>query len=223
MSSMTFGQLVESQQDSKQSLELAIAADYKITFGKHKGMNLSMLMEQQSSYCGWLLDQETSKNENFNLTVNYLKLLNAKKNLDEATAAELDAVIAADQEMIDDMDKAEGGVMIDGVPAVEGEPVLISIDPATSEPTGNSEDLANGLLMGTVTDLLEQVNQGDLSFEFGETDIDTWFKLVKDNEAGIENFVIIETKHSKTSNNQRIKKVIHSMNNFKEMKGVLNA
>ena len=46
---------------------------------------------------------------------------------------------------------------------------------------------------------------------------------MKDNEAGIENFVIIETMQSDMHNSQRIKKVIHSMNNLKEMKGVLNA
>lgn len=215
MSSMTFGQLVESQMDSQQSLELAIASDYKIAFGKHKGMTLSLLMEQQTGYCNWLLKQETSKNENFNLTVNYLKLL-----------------IAADQEMEAAADEAMGGVVVNGVPLVEGEPVLLAVDPAKKHEgipefinvdPAKKDEIPNGLLMGTVTDLLEQVSQGDLSFEFGKEDIDTWFELVKDNEAGIENFVIIETMQSDMHNSQRIKKVIHSMNNLKEMKGVLNA
>ncbi len=224
MSSMTFGKLVEAQQGKVQeSLELAVASDYEIPFGKHKGMTLSLLMEQQHSYCMWLINQEESKNKYFNETCKNIKI-----------------ILAADQAEI------EGGVIdlgaennwkkkVDGVELVAGEPIVINVDPAKghnsgivvedlseNKPIGNSEDIANGLLMGKLSDLLAQVSLGDLSFEFGEADIDVWLKLVSElDNHGIDAFVVIATKHSKDSNNQRIKKIIPNTKNLKALKGVL--
>lgn len=224
MSSMTFGQLVDTQMKSQESLELAIASDFVIPFGKHKGMNLSMLMEEQNGYCQWLLKQEPSKNEKFNETVKYLKMLIMDK-----------------EETENPLMKIEGNIMpppivkIDGVEAIAGEKVVLKIDPENPEengiyvsdlsenkPIGNSEDIANGLLMGKLSDILAQVSVGDLSFEFGEADIDVWFKLCSElDNHGIDAFVVIVTKHSKDSNNQRIKKIIPNTKNLKALKGVI--
>ena len=124
---------------------------------------------------------------------------------------------------------------VDGVELVAGEPIVINVDPAKghnsgivvedlseNKPIGNSEDIANGLLMGKLSDLLAQVSLGDLSFEFGEADIDVWLKLVSElDNHGIDAFVVIATKHSKDSNNQRIKKIIPNTKNLKALKGVL--
>ncbi len=216
MTSMTFGQLVEKQKLQDPSADLVKAGEYEIPFGKHKGTNLAMLMEQQSSYCLWLIKQEESKNKYFNETCNNIKI-----------------ILAADQAEI------EGGVIdlgaennwkkkVDGVELVAGEKAVLHIDPANPEENGvyetmgNHKDIANGLLMGKLSDLLAQVSLGDLSFEFGEADIDVWLKLVSElDNHGIDAFVVIATKHSKDSNNQRIKKIIPNTKNLKALKGVL--
>lgn len=208
---MTFGELVKSQMELEPSSDLVNAANYEIPFGKHKGMTLSLLMEQQHSYCMWLINQEESKNPNFNQTCENIKIL-----------------LAADQAEV------EGGLMIDGVEVVAGEPVVIGVDPAKdhntnivvedlseNKPTGNSYEIANGLLMGKLSDILAQVSEGEISFEFGEADIDSWLMMVKELDKGIDAFVIIETKHSKDSNNQRIKKIIPQVMTLKAKKGVL--
>lgn len=222
MTSLTFGQLVEKQQMQDPSSDVVKAAAYVIQFGKHKGTNLSMLMEQQLSYCMWLIKQEESKNTYFNETCKNIKIL-----------------LAADQSAI------EGGVIdlgaeypnklkVDGVELVAGEKAVLKIDPVKDdfakdsdtngvyETMGNQADIANGLLMGKLSDLLAQVSLGDLSFEFGEADIDVWLKLVSElDNHGIDAFVVIATKHSKDSNNQRIKKIIPNTKNLKALKGVL--
>lgn len=207
MTSMTFGQLVEKQQLLDPSHDVVKASEYEIPFGKHKGMTLSLLMEQQHSYCMWLINQEESKNKYFNETCNNIKLL-----------------IEQDEKDANPLMK----MTVDGVELVEGEKAILHIDPANPEENGvyetmgNHADLANGLLMGKLSDLLAQVTLGDLSFEFGEADIDVWLKLVSEFEHHkIDAFVVIATKHSKDSNNQRIKKIIPNHKNLKALKGVI--
>ena len=227
MTAMTFGQLVEKQKLLDPSHDVVKAAEYEIPFGKHKGTNLSMLMEQQHSYCMWLINQEESKNKYFNETCNNIKIL-----MDNQSAIE-GGVIESD--VIDLGAENNWKKKVDGVELVAGEPIVINVDPAKghnsgivvedlseNKPIGNSEDIANGLLMGKLSDLLAQVSLGDLSFEFGEADIDVWLKLVSElDNHGIDAFVVIATKHSKDSNNQRIKKIIPNTKNLKALKGVL--
>jgi len=234
MSSMTFGKLVEAQQGKVQdSLELAVASDYEIPFGKHKGMTLSLLMEQQHSYCMWLINQEESKNKYFNETCKNIKIILA------ADQAEIEGGVIDLGAENNFTKKVEGGypssgnmmpppLKVDGVPLVEGlghVHVDFAKDSDTNgvyETMGNQADIANGLLMGKLSDLLAQVSLGDLSFEFGEADIDVWLKLVSElDNHGIDAFVVIATKHSKDSNNQRIKKIIPNTKNLKALKGVL--
>ena len=229
MTAMTFGQLVEKQKLLDPSHDVVKAAEYEIPFGKHKGTNLSMLMEQQHSYCMWLINQEESKNKYFNETCNNIKILMDNQSAIEGGVIESDVIDLG----------AENGypnkLKVDGVELVAGEPIVINVDPAKghnsgivvedlseNKPIGNSEDIANGLLMGKLSDLLAQVSLGDLSFEFGEADIDVWLKLVSElDNHGIDAFVVIATKHSKDSNNQRIKKIIPNTKNLKALKGVL--
>ncbi len=208
MTSLTFGQLVAKQQMQDPSADAVKAGEYEIPFGKHKGMNLSMLMEQQHSYCMWLINQAESKNKHFNDTCNNIKIL-----------------IYEDEKIANPL------MTVDGVELVEGEPMVINIDPAKPgadssgvyeiDPVKNEGKIPDGLLMGKISDLLEQVTIGDLSFEFGEADIDVWFKLAKELDNGIDSFVIIQTKISDTSDNQRIKKVIPQVMTLKAKKGVL--
>jgi uncharacterized protein (DUF3820 family) len=229
---MTFGQLVDTQMKSQESLELAIASDFVIPFGKHKGMNLSMLMEEQNGYCQWLLKQEPSKNEKFNETVKYLKMLIIDKEETENPLMTFEGGVI---DLGAENKEVTKKLKVDGVELVAGEKAVLKIDPENPEengiyvsdlsenkPIGNSEDIANGLLMGKLSDLLAQVSLGDLSFEFGEADIDVWFKLCSElDNHGIDAFVVIATKHSKDSNNQRIKKIIPNTKNLKVLKGVI--
>jgi len=241
MSSMTFGKLVEAQQGKVQeSLELAVASDYEIPFGKHKGMTLSLLMEQQHSYCMWLINQEESKNKYFNETCKNIKIILAADQA-EIEGGVIDLGAENPNKKVEGGYPSSGNMMppkpeiiqaeidkIDGVPLVEGlghVHVDFAKDSDTNgiyETMGNQADIANGLLMGKLSDLLAQVSLGDLSFEFGEADIDVWLKLVSELENhGIDAFVVISTKHSKDSNNQRIKKIIPNTKNLKALKGVL--
>ena len=182
MTAVTFGQLVQNQVDSKESqesLEIAAASNWEIPFGKHKGMTLSLLMEQQAGYCNWIVTQDPSKNEAFNLTANYLKLL-----------------MAADQAEMD------GGV-------------VVAIDPSSQD--GDTHgiyvvknpdyELPLGFISGLVSDLLKQVNENDLTFNFNSTDVNIWLKLVKElQENEVDVFLMIETTVNKT-HPQRIKRV----------------
>ena len=56
------------------SADVVNAAASEIASVKHKGMNLSMLLEQQHSYCIWLINQEQSKNKKFNDAFEYIKI-----------------------------------------------------------------------------------------------------------------------------------------------------
>ena len=221
MSGLTFGQLVEHQQSATLSDDVVSAAAYEIPFGKHKGMTLMKLIEHEHSYCQWLLSQEESKNPNFNKTCENIKfLLDADKGVGQGG-------FLADGNMMPPQAKPKEALKVDGVELVAGEPVVIAVDPAKEEPTpmvvttGNSEDIANGLLMGKLSDILAKVSEGEISFEFAEADIDRWLMMVAELDKGIDAFVIIETKHSKTSNNQRIKKIIPQVMMLKAKKGVI--
>jgi len=205
MTSLTFGQLVEQQQKLQDpSDDVVKAAEYVIDFGKHKGMNLSMLMEQQHSYCMWLLNQEESKNVKFNETVTNLKILIEQ---DEKDANPLMTMT------------------VDGVELVEGEKAILHIDPANPEENGvyqidPPKKTLEGLMMGKISDLLDQVANHDLTFDFSETDIDIWFKLVKEKEENNDCFIVIETVGAKHPHAQRIKKVI-TLTNLNKAKWVL--
>lgn len=247
MTAMTFGQLVEKQKLLDPSHDVVKAAEYVIQFGKHKGTNLSMLMEQQHSYCMWLINQEESKNKYFNETCHNIKILIDNQSAIEDGVIEqgvidLGAENGYPNKKVEGNHPSSGNMMppllkVDGVELVAGKKAVMDFDEALHvhvdlakdsdengvyETMGNQADIANGLLMGKLSDLLAQVSVGDLSFEFGEADIDVWLKLVSELENhGIDAFVVITTKHSKDSNNQRIKKIIPNAKNLKALNGVL--
>lgn len=228
MTSLTFGQLVEQQQLKNPSADVVKASEYVIQFGKHKGMNLAMLMEQQNGYCTWLLKQDESQNSKFNDAVHHLKILilDSQVGLEDVINPPKPETIQAEVDKIEmAMNVPSKLLKVDGVEieigaVVEGGKTILHIDPANPQENGiykvdsqNSFDkLSDGLLMGKLSDLLEQVEEGGLSFEFSGTDIGIWVKLVKELKAsGMDTFVIIETKNSTTSDSQRIKKIIPSI------------
>ena len=235
MTSMTFGQLVEKQKLQDPSADLVKAGEYEIPFGKHKGTNLAMLMEQQSSYCLWLIKQEESKNKYFNETCNNIKILMDNQSAIEGGVIESDVIDLGAENGYPNKLKVDGVELVAGKKAVLefDEALHVHVDLAKDSDTngvyegntgmmGNQADIANGLLMGKLSDLLAQVSLGNLSFEFGEADIDVWLKLVSElDNHGIDAFVVIATKHSKDANNQRIKKIIPNTKNLKALKGVL--
>ena len=141
--SMTFGELIKNQMQDP-SNDVVKAAEYVIQFGKHKGMNLSMLLEEQHGYCLWLLKQDESQNLKFNDTVHHLKILIAASN-----------EMSIDHGVIDL--GAENKLKVDGVGAGAGEKAILHIDPATEDPTKIKPVV--GLLMGTVPDLMNQVDE----------------------------------------------------------------
>jgi len=200
MTAMTFGQLVESQM-KEPSVELQEAAEYVIDFGKHSGMNLSMLMEMHYSYCMWVLNQEESKNAKFNTTVKHLKVLLADEKgiAQKGNAASL-------------LMNKKPAVMVDGVELVEGEKAVLFIDPANPEKNGvyeatTDKKLGVGFISGLVSKLLEETETNDMTFDFNSTDTDIWFKLVKEmKEGNCDVFVMIETKDTEF-HPQRIKRV----------------
>lgn len=223
MSSMTFGELVKSQMKNP-SDDVVKAAEYVIQFGKHKGMNLSMLMEEQNSYCQWLLKQDESQNPKFNETIKYLKILildnqvgledsvidlGAENNYQKPESMKVDggkAVLHIDNLIID-----KGVVKVEGAELADGEMMILNVGSPKIKPVV-------GLLMGMVTDLMQRVDDDGLTFDFSSEDINVWLALVGQVELGVNQFVIIETTHkSNASHAQKIKMVVSDL---KKLKGV---
>lgn len=253
MSSMTFGQLVKNQMKNP-SDDVVKAAEYVIQFGKHKGMNLAMLMEEQNGYCQWLLkqDQIGSQNPKFNDAVHHLKIL----ILDKQVGLEMDSdqtvfeggVIdlgAENKQTVmkdyhaDNLIIDKGVVKVDGHEVVDGDIMIMHIDPASHKGKAGSHKIESGLpdfvedpphtkplpiipvglLMGAVTDLMNQVDEG-MTFDFSSEDIALWLQLVSQVELGVNQFVIIETQskfQGQQSHAQKIKMVVSDL---KKLKGV---
>lgn len=224
MSGLTFGQLVESQMKSDPSPDVVKAGEYEIPFGKHKGMNLSMLMEQQHSYCMWLINQEESKNKHFNDTCNNIKLLieSVQAEILDADKADMQGGFLADGNMM-----PKPVMKVDGVELVEGEKAILHIDPAKPESngvyevdtTGMKNKLPVGFLMGKVSQIMKQVEEEDLLFYFNHEDEQFWIMLVKEWENGTDSFVVIETKDVQFCA-QSIAKMI-TLKDLRKRKGVI--
>lgn len=217
---MTFGQLVEKQQSATPSSDVVSAAAYEIPFGKHKGMTLMKLIEQQHSYCMWLINQEESKNKNFNETCENIKILLAidqTEFIDDDGTTNMKPYVAKAFEQIS-KDKV---LKVDGVELVAGESVVIAVDPAKEEPTpiGIKTKLPDGLLMGKVSELLEKIDAEGLIFYFDHEDEMRWVTLVKEFQHGTDSFVGIQTKTG-LGNPQSIKKMI-SLKELKKRQGVI--
>ncbi len=216
MPKLTFGELVKSQMQDP-SNDVVKAGEYVIQFGKHKGMNLSMLMEEQDGYCLWLLKQDESQNPKFNDAVHHLKvLLIAADHVDtdntvfEGGVIDLGAENKLKDYHADNLIIDKGVVKVDGVEVIDGDIMVLNIDSGKTKPVV-------GLMMGTVTDLMHQVDQG-LTFDFSHEDIDVWLGLVSQVELGVNHFVIIETQYKfDESHAQKIKMVVSDL---KKLKGV---
>ncbi len=230
MSKLTFGELVKNQMQNP-SDDVVKAAEYVIQFGKHKGMNLSMLMEEQHSYCMWLIKQDESQNSKFNDAVHHIKILFAEDHIlyeEKVDGVDTDNTVfeggvidlgAENKQTVmkdyhaDNLIIDKGVVKVDGVEVIDGDIMVLNIDHGKTKPVV-------GLIMGTVTDLMHQVDQG-LTFDFSHEDIDVWLGLVSKVELGENYFVIIETQYkfeeSDESHAQKIKMVVSDL---KKLKGV---